>query len=166
MVGVMVHVKGLDELQKALTQLPIKLETNIMRGAMRAGAVVVQKQAKINAPLKSGILAAGIKVSTRSRNGQVSATVKTTGKHAYIAPWIEFGVAAHKILPRRAKALFFLGRFVKVIMHPGFGPKPFMRPAVEARAQDALMAAGLYIRARLVKSGVDGAAGITLEREE
>ena len=136
------HVKGLAQLQKLLDELPAKMEANIMRGGLRAGGVVMQKEARLQAPKKSGTLAKGIKVSTRNKKGVVSATVKTTGKHAYLAPWLEFGTSAHKILPKRAKVLFLGGLFVAGVDHPGSKPKPFMRPAMESKQSDALLAVG------------------------
>ena len=160
------HVKGLSELQKLLDTLPAKMEANIMRGGVRAGGVVMQKEARLQAPKKSGTLAKGIKVSTRNSKGVVTATVKTTGKHAYLAPWLEFGTSAHKILPKRAKVLFIGGLFVSGVDHPGSKPKPFMRPAMEAKQSETLVAVGEYVKARLTKAGIDQASEVQLEVEE
>ena len=41
-----IRVKGLAELQDFLDKLPQKIETNIMRGALRAGAKPVLEAAK------------------------------------------------------------------------------------------------------------------------
>ena len=92
-----VHIKGGAELNKFLQQLPAKIEQSVLRGALRAGANVVMAEAKANVPVESGQLRDGLKVSTSSRRGRVTAKVKATGKHAHIAPWLEYGTAAHKI---------------------------------------------------------------------
>lgn len=150
-----VHVKGLSELQEFLDKLPAKIEANIMRSALRAGANVVKEEAKANVPVASGLLRNGLKVSTNSRRGVVTAKVKATGKHAYLARWVEYGTAAHKILPKESKSLFFGGVFLQGIEHPGQRPKPFMRPALDSRAQAALVAVAEGIKKRLNKQGIN-----------
>ncbi|NDC04095.1 MAG: HK97 gp10 family phage protein [Betaproteobacteria bacterium] len=70
-----IAVSGLAELKKALDQLPAKVEANIMRGAMRAGSKVMAEKAKEQVPVDSGDLRNSIRVTTRSRRGQVTATV-------------------------------------------------------------------------------------------
>ena len=156
------HVKGLAELQAFLNQLPAKMEANIMRAALRQGANVVKAEAQANVPVKSGLLKAGLKVSTRNRRGTVTAAVKAGGKHGFIAKWIEFGTAAHFIKPKTAKSLFFAGLFSEGVDHPGARPKPFLRPALDSRAQAALQAVGEAIKKRLTKAGLN-ASGVDLD---
>ena len=91
-----VKVKGLADLNKFLQQLPAKVEQSVLRGALRAGANVVMAEAKANVPVDSGLLRDGLKVTTNSRRGRVTAKVKATGKHAFIAPWLEYGTAADR----------------------------------------------------------------------
>lgn len=156
------NVTGLKELQAFLDQLPAKVEANIMRAALRQGANVVRDEAKANVPVKSGVLKAGIKVSTKSRRGVVTASIKASGKHGYLANWLEHGVAAHFIKPKTAKSLFFAGLFRDGVDHPGIAPKPFMRPALDSQSQAALLAVGEAIKKRLTKQGLD-ASGVDLE---
>jgi len=159
-----VHIKGGAELNKFLQQLPVKIEQSVLRGALRAGANVVMAEAKANVPVDSGQLRDGLKVSTSSRRGRVTAKVKATGKHAHIAPWLEYGTAAHKITAK-GKGMFFGGLFVKGVQHPGSRPKPFMRPALDGRAQEAVSAAARYMKKRLAtKHGLD-TAGIEVDDE-
>jgi HK97 gp10 family phage protein len=159
-----VHIKGGAELNKFLQQLPVKIEQSVLRGALRAGANVVMAEAKANVPVESGQLRDGLKVSTSSRRGRVTAKVKATGKHAHIAPWLEYGTAAHKITAK-GKGMFFGGLFVKGVQHPGSRPKPFMRPALDGRAQDAVSAAARYMKQRLAtKHGLD-TSGIEVDDE-
>jgi len=152
----LVHVSGLADLQKFLDALPAKMEANIMRSALRQGANVIRNEAKANVPVKTGLLRDGLKVSTRSRRGKVTASVKAGGKHGYIARWIEYGTAAHFIKPKNAKSLFFAGLFSNGVDHPGSAPKPFMRPALDTQAQAALVAVGDAIKKRLTKQGLAG----------
>lgn len=150
-----VHVKGLAELQRALDEIPAKMEANVLRGALRAGANIIRDHARENVPVATGTLRDGLKVSTRSRRGRVTATLKTTGKHAFIAPWIEFGTRPHRIVAR-GKGLFFGGLFARGVDHPGAAAKPFLRPALDARATAAVVAAGNHIKRRLAtKHGIN-----------
>lgn len=158
----LVNVKGLSELQAFLDQLPAKMEANIMRAAMRQGANVVRDEAKANAPVKTGLLRDGLKVTTSSRRGVVSAKVKATGKHAYLARWLEYGTAAHFIKPKRARSLFIAGIMRNGVDHPGAAPKPFLRPALDSQSQAALVAVGEAIKKRLTKQGLD-VSGVDLE---
>lgn len=160
----LVNVRGLSELQAFLDQLPAKMEANIMRAALRQGANVVKAEAMANVPVKSGVLKAGLKVSTKSRRGVVTATVKAGGKHAYLARWIEYGTAAHFIKPKNARSLFFAGLMREGVDHPGSAPKPFLRPALDSQAQAAVMAVGEAIKARLTRQGLD-ASGVELEAQ-
>jgi len=153
-----VRVKGLADLNKLLQQLPAKLEANVLRGALRAGAKVVMEDAKARVPVDTGQLRDGLKISTRSRRGVVSASVKATGKHSFIAPWIEYGVAAHQITARKGGWMFFGGMFAKSVDHPGMQARPFMRPALDGRAQAAVVAAAEYMKRKLsTKHGLDTA---------
>lgn len=160
----LVNVKGLSELQAFLDQLPAKMEANIMRAAMRQGANVVLAEAKTNVPTKTGLLRDGLKVSTSSRRGVVTAKVKARGKHAYLARFVEYGTAAHFIKPKNAKSLFIAGLFSNGVDHPGAAPKPFLRPALDSQSQAALVVVGEAIKKRLTKQGLD-ASGVELEAE-
>lgn len=99
-----VHVKGLAELQKLLDELPAKIEKNIMRGALRAGANVVKAQAQANIHSVSGELARSLRVSTNAKGGKVIAKVVAgKGFGAKGTPpknlplWVEYGTKAHLI---------------------------------------------------------------------
>lgn len=148
-----VNVKGLSDLGRALEQLPDKLARGALRGALRAGGKVIQGLARENIESDTGETAKSIKISTRARGLEVSATVRT--KH-YRARWLEFGTRPHLIKARDGGALSFGGGFYKVVEHPGARPHPFMRPALDTGATAAVLAAGLYLKNRLAtKHGID-----------
>ncbi len=150
-----VRVTGLADLQKLLDTLPAKFERNILRGALRAGMRPIMQDAKANVPAKSGVLRKGLKISARVKGGKVISSLKATGKHGYIAYWLEYtGAKAHHI----KGPLSFGGKVFSGVDHPGFKPRPFLRPALDNRAQDALIATGEYIKKRLAsKEGIDTA---------
>jgi HK97 gp10 family phage protein len=162
----LVHVKGLAELDKFLETLPMKIQNNIMRGALRAGMKPVKADAQEHAAVASGQLRDGLKLYTRVRSRVVTVILRATGKHGYVARWVEFGTAAHLITAKNRKGLAFGGLFFQSVWHPGIQPHPFMRPALDARAGDAVVAAGEYIKNRLAtKEGLD-TADIVIEGDE
>jgi len=136
-----VNVRGLQDLKRILEAFPVKVEKNIMRGAVRAGAKLVQQEAKSNARVLSGQMRNGIKIGTNSRGGKVTATVRARGPHGYLALFHEYGT-------------------VKMRAHP------FMRPALDSQANSAVVAAGNYIKSRLsTKFGLE-TPYITVEGDE
>lgn len=175
----LVNIKGGKELYDLLQTLPVKLEKNIMRGAMRAGAKVIADEAKRNVSVKSGALKKSIRISTKSKNGRVSASVKAGNKDTFYVKFVEFGTARHLIsvqdnekpLNKRRGIRFnkvvsmttinrnvlrigntFIG---KTVEHPGARAKPFMRPAFDAKGQEAIDAVIAYINGRLNKQGLN-----------
>jgi HK97 gp10 family phage protein len=153
-----INVSGLKELQAFL-----------MRGALRSGCKPILEQAKSNVPVKSGELRDTLRISSsiKKQDGKVTASVKAGGKYrgkdAYYARWIEYtGAQPHSITGR----LFVNGGVYTRVSHPGFSAKPFMRPALDTRANDAVMAAGEYIKKRLsTKHGLD-TSDITIGLED
>ncbi len=173
MSGDTVHVTGLSQLQAFLDQLPVKIQKNVMRGALRAGMNVVKPVAQSDIHSISGALAKSLYVSTRTKGSTVTATLSAgrgfgkKGTPARNLPlWVEFGTAAHNVAAKAGKSLAFLNVFRKDIHHPGARPKPFMRPALDQQAQPAVIAAAEYIKARLAtKEGLDTSA-VLIEGDE
>lgn len=149
-------IKGLADLQKFLDQVPVKVETNIMRGALRAGMKPIAEVAKEKVAVASGLLRDGLKISTKREGGRVYALLRTTGKHSYLANWIEYGVAAHRIFAKNKRWMAFGGLFATGVQHPGIKPASFMRVALDTRNQEAVLAAAEYTKKRLAtKHGLD-----------
>jgi HK97 gp10 family phage protein len=147
------HVQGLAELEKTLRQLPVKLETKILRGALRAGAAVFSVEVSARLPRKSGKLASTLRISTAVRRGVVSAKVvvgDSKKKGVFYAHMLEGGTKPHFIKAKPGKSLrLYGGRMVKRVTHPGIRPRPFMGPAFKAGTTAALEAVAAYIRQRL-----------------
>lgn len=160
------NLKGGKELQEFLNQLPVKLENNVMKSALRAGARVIADEAKVLVPVgDSGKLRESIRVSVRSRKGRVSASAKAGNKEAFYYNWIEYGTAAHEIRPKNGKSLFFSGLFSELIDHPGARAKAFMRPAFDNKASEAIQAVGRMIGKRLNKAGLNAPDGFKDDEE-
>lgn len=159
-------INGGRELDALLKQLPQEIEAKIMRNGLAAGANIIRDEARQLAPKKSGELAAGIKTTRGTSEGYVYAKVRLTGKHAYLGRFMEYGVAAHQIWAKSKDSLVINGVPIgKRVWHPGFAPKPFMRPALDARAEQAVQAVGDYLAANL-KWGTITAPTISVDLEE
>jgi HK97 gp10 family phage protein len=165
----MASVKGKQEMNAFFANLPGKLQENVLRGAMRAAAKVVADEAKENCISED--VRKSIKISSRAHDdGRVVAKVKTAGKGAFMAPWLEFGTSEHYIsvddsqrqgmsigrINRKAKegVLVINGEPVgKTVLHPGARPHPFLRPALDLKGDEAIRAAQAHIDKRLAKEG-------------
>lgn len=146
---------GGRELSDFLQQLPAKVERNIMRAALRAGANEFKEEAKLRVPVDEGDLKASIRVTTRTKRGTVYASLKVGGKRAPHAHLVEFGTAAHKITAKRQSALSFNGVAVREVDHPGAKAQSFMRPAADSRPPAAVAAVAAKIRERLTKENLN-----------
>jgi HK97 gp10 family phage protein len=163
----LVNIKGGEELQQFLNQLPVKVEKNIMRSALRAGAKVIEKEALSNlfdaGAIDSGDLARSLRVSTAARRGKVTASVKAGDQRAWYWRFVEFGTAAHTIKGKNGKRLFFNGTIVSSVNHPGARAKPFMRPALDSKSSEAIRAVGRKIGERLTKHGINNAPALEVD---
>ncbi|SCX94262.1 phage protein, HK97 gp10 family [Nitrosospira sp. Nl5] len=101
-----IRVTGLRETQRALYSYSQQLGDRVVLGALRQGANLVRKQAQINAPVKTGKLRRGIRVSRskihRGRASQdligVYISVRKGKNGAFYAPFQEDGWRAGKRL--------------------------------------------------------------------
>lgn len=168
------HIEGGKELDKMLQTLPTKLEKNIMRAALVAGARVIMKEAKAHAPVGrpsnvnaklyggyAGALRDSVRVTSGfSKKGAAYASVKAGGRtkkgaDVFYAHIVEYGARSHTIKPR-GKRMEIGDKFVAgAVEHPGVRPRPFMRPALDNRLDEALQVVTERIRKRLQKEGVD-----------
>src|SRR5690349_9177412 len=110
------HVKGLDQLNRFLQELPLKLEKNVMRGALRVGVSEFRDAAKASIHSVSGDLARSLDekaaITSGIKGGRVYAKLTagagfgTKGKPPRNLPlWVEYGTAAHFIMVRAARSL-------------------------------------------------------------
>ncbi len=139
-----ISITGLSDLEKRLEAFPDKLARNILAGAIRAGAVVIQKEARQLAPMSSaahklgkgskaveiqpGSLKKGIKV--RRAPGKLADFAITywvyVSKKIWYWKFLEFGTAK-------------------------MGRKSFMRPAFDTQKEKAVEAVRDYLAKRIEK---------------
>lgn len=163
-------VTGLKETMDFLSVLPERMQRNAIRQGLTAAAAPVRDEARVLAGKASGKMARAIKTGSPRRNqdGTFSVQVRLDPKapDAYLGIFQEYGVAAHLIartgggegrvavgLAAEGKGTI-KGRVMKIgedfvsgiIHHPGHAAHPFMRPALDAKVEEALAAFGVKIR--------------------
>ena len=174
-----IKITGLAALQRALNELPSKIERNIVRSALRAGGREFVKAAKAAVPVDSQDLKKSIRVSTSTRNGKPAAEVKAGNKKAFYAHMVEFGTARHLISAtggvevkgkkgpkklgiaatnkRIQRGVLAIGDKIlgATVIHPGANAHPFMRPALDTAGPAAVQAFADQVRKRLTKEGIN-----------
>jgi hypothetical protein len=153
-----------DALRRAIGQLPAQLTNNVARGAARAFAAPIIADAKRRC--RDEEVGESLKVTTRVEPGAVVATIGTSGKGAYRAPWAENGTRPHLIAvndqDRKGRSIGRINRLVRegslkigsafvgpVVDHPGARPYPFLRPAIDSETDAGMEAATAYVAKRL-----------------
>ena len=152
-----INIEGFEEIAKKLQELPKKLEKNILRSALNAGARVYANELKATAPKDSGALKRTIRVSSRIRKDkkgiEAVAKVGNRDKGVFYAHMVEFGTNAHAINAKQAPNLSFMigGKWVKTkqVLHTGTSARPFIRTAYDNKASQAVDAISSKIRTRL-----------------
>lgn len=145
------QMKGAAELNKLLQQLPVEVETKILGNGLAEGANVIRDQARAFAPAKTGGLRKAI-VTSRGKlsDGQVVTKVRLRrgrGWHGALGHLMEYGVLPHLIWATGGRETLVINGVAigKRVLHPGFAPRPFMRPAFDAKAGEAVQAVAGYI---------------------
>lgn len=162
-------IKNGKQVHALLQQLPVEIETKIMRNAMARGVKIIRDEAKLQVSdtTESGLLRKAIKSSRNTKKGRVIAKVKLKGPHSYVGLFLEYGVKPHEISVRDAEGSLKIGKqFVGAqVMHPGVTEQPFMRPAFDRKAAEAVNAIGEYI-GKYVQFGSISAPTIAVDEEE
>lgn len=148
-------VQGLDDMRRRMEGLADRLVANAIKSGLRQGANIVKAQAKANfsAGVGPGVLSGALKASIRvtPRRGtptRVVASVvageltkaqtkKFGADSAYYAMWVEKGHINRKLgqALRGSKSSVKAARGKSTNNTPAH---PFMRPAIDAKAQEAI----------------------------
>lgn len=154
------NISGAAELDRALKVLPAKLEVNVLRGGMRAGAKAVEKIVFRNVPYRLGHLRATVRSSVDKKYDFLLAKVAAGGGRGFPAPWLEFGTKAHFIDPKNRGVLHigsesggFVGDdlFFAHVQVKGVKPMYFMTRSMDTGAPVFYTALSDYVRTRLDK---------------
>jgi len=156
-----IRLTGDKKLDRTLSQLPSKLQRQVLRSAVAAGGSALAKEIRRRAPTRRRfeqiVSAAGGKVRRRSIGlkrsivtrawskpsrgliGRVVGPSHETGRHGYL---VEFGHAQTKAWGR------------DVSPPKEVRPYPFQRPAMDASRRAVLAALAARAKRRLAKLGV------------
>lgn len=180
-------IQGGKELDQLLQRLPSKMQKNINRGGLRAGAAVALKAVKARIPVDKGDLRDSARITTRAKGATVSASVKVGNAKAYYAHFVEFGTRPHLVqvsavdrginrrtgkqisvtTVNRRRSLNIGGVLVgPFVQHPGAKPHPFMRSAIDAVFPEVIRAVTDKIRQRLTKEGLNVPEALPSEPDE
>lgn len=183
-------IGGGAELDALLRTLPGKMQRNINRAGLRAGASVFLREVRDRIPVASGDMRRTARITGRIRDGEVHVSVKVGGKTKGVDVWyarmVEYGTKAHYIKVsdeergrnRRTGNLVTMGTVNRrvlqigatfvgpVVHHPGARARPFMRPAVDAKFTEAVTAIREKIRERLTNEGLNVPAPLPVDPEE
>lgn len=137
-----ISITGLADLEKRLQAFPDKLAGNILRGAIRAGAVAIQQEARRMAPVsdaphKLGKGSKAVKIQPGTLKKSIK--VRLAPRKSRSVP-IEYWVYVSK------KAWHW--KFVEFGTRK-MAAKPFMRPAFDTKKEAALDRIREYLAARI-----------------
>jgi hypothetical protein len=172
-------LKGREAEQRRRDQVPEKIK-RILRGAARAGATVIADEAKER--VESDAVREGVVIGrTKEVDGKL--TVRITVKPGWprsLGTWLEYGTSPHfisvdpafsegrtaqrvnKLDADAAKGgqagpgatLVINGKPVGMtVLHPGARAQPWLRPARDVKAREAVAAAQGHIDASMRRSG-------------
>lgn len=139
-----VTVRGFDELDKALRDLPKEVQTRIMEPAIRAGGTIIKRGVVRRLHRRTGQTAAAIEVSTRTEGAVAVASIgaSAASKRAFVLNFVERGTRAHAIAatgkrkggqPVKRGPLALAGRGFgprRKVKHPGTAEQSPMRRAL------------------------------------
>lgn len=186
-----IKLKGAKEMDAFLAAFPAKLQKGAVRSALTAAAKPIRDDARARAPRETGQLAKSVKTGSPSINpdGTISVKIRLRGKHSFLGIFHEYGVAPHfiragdsgkspRLLTKAAKRGDVLGDVetghLKIgdniitgeVLHPGHAARPFLRPALDNRADDAINAFGQRIASYLKdKTGFTAPAILEVDEE-
>ncbi len=148
----------LQIMRKAVKPLAEKIKADAPKGGEAAFSVTISKSGEIKTRhIGYGIIPPSIKI-----RGSVKYTpvvrVGPYGRWARsLARWVEFGVKAHDIYPKKGRKLYMIGRdreliAVDKVHHPGIKARPFIRPAFDSQKAQILATISHEIERKLRKA--------------
>lgn len=156
--------KGFDQLDMALKKFPAKLVKKALGKSLKKGANEILKDAKARVPVKTGTLKKSLAVRILPRKAVGNRTVveiwarkgKKYKNDGWYANLVEFGTQRHIAKAVNKDVLASPDSvFGKEVEIPNVPAKPFMRPALAAKASDAIKTAGNAMAIEIEKLNID-----------
>ena len=149
------NIKGAKEFDLMLRDLGPQVAKNAGAAALRAGGKVILARAKELVPVKTGALrdSLGIRVLRGDTGvGSLRAHIGSTNEEYRLMHLVEFGTKAHAIRVKNSGVLAsgdtVFGKEVNVSGSPA---RPFLRPALDEKAGDALGAMGAALSKAIIR---------------
>jgi HK97 gp10 family phage protein len=140
-MGETVHIQGLAELKRKLAQLPERLERNVMKQMVGAGAAVIRDQARDNAPIYHGDVSRGHPPPGSLRKAIFSKYIpeQSRGGRTVFYVGVRHGKDRQRVGKKETNRDVYYWYFVEFgsVHNPGDG-HPFLRPAFDSRKEDAV----------------------------
>lgn len=166
------EVKGMAQLEKALSEMGARAGKKVLLGALRDAAKPVRSQMRAAAPRKSGTLRKAIKTKAIAGKGSTNnvATVMIgtfkEGKQSpgFYAKFLEYGTKAHDIpsptagrgknKTKNKAVVAFGGKIFGRVRHPGIKAKPFIAPAFERTHKQATEILAKRLKQRIILEAI------------
>lgn len=107
-----IRIEGLDELDRQFDRLIDTSKRKVMMKALNAGVAPIKKEAKANAPVKTGLLKKSIRSKQMKYTEKPSVGIFVSGK-AYYWKFLEEGTSK-------------------------LAPRPFLRPAADSKHEEGV----------------------------
>lgn len=142
MTAIRFEIEGLAELEQQLLKVENKAGEKFLRQALSKAATPVVRAAKEKVPVDSGALRQSIGKSTKKGRGKNVASV-------FVGPKKNARALA---LANERRSTAISGIFYAHIVELGYGrqpPQPFLRPALEENANDAVNIFGRDMKVKI-----------------
>ena len=142
------QIAGLDQLIAEMQQLPDVFQSRLMKGTVATGASVIRKEAIQRAPLYTGDVQAG-----HPPPGTLKKSIYQTRLVAECTPTVETWKVDVRMgnvsrTSKGGKTTVKVGAYYAIMVERGtvkMTAKPFMRPALETKANEAFQAMQQYL---------------------
>lgn len=141
-----VSIDGLDELGADIARLGHNgLREAIRRSLRGAGGEALASEMRLRAPRKTGTLRDNIDVHggagddvTVGYQGAMVTNAAVQGAREQRGAWVESGTRPHTIKARNKASLFFAGRAIEEVQHPGSKGQGVARKSIRAAEWEVL----------------------------
>lgn len=161
-IKVTASVDGAEQMIKDLLTLGVNVG-KAEKGAIRAGGRLIANEANINASALSSQPGRKVSLRVRKRKGYTVGSIYPAKGFAHLR-LLEYGTGAGWRWARKGGPfVFFAGGkkiVTRIIQHPGTVSRPWLRPAFDARAAEAVSEVGRVFKdalesARIAAEGTD-----------
>jgi HK97 gp10 family phage protein len=134
------HIAGLTAIAHALRELPPRIGKNVLRGMVAAGAAEIRNEAKLRAPVSTGAVSKGHPPAGTLKRSiyQQFIPEQSDGKHVMFYVGVRHG---KKFRSQGKKGNLSQDAFYWWFVENGtvnMTKQPFLRPAFEAKKEDAV----------------------------